>query len=104
LIPSEDWYDLYDDNDYDIAILDEFHGQKTLQFLHSWLQPIPFSLKRRGTAPAIKKRHIPTMFLSNFSPEQAYKNVYERCPSDLDPLLRRLQVVNVTEDIRIPWE
>lgn len=104
MIPSEDWYDQYTDEDYDMAVIDEYKGQKTLQFLHSWCQEAPMVLKRKGTGPVIKRRHLPTLFLSNFKPETCYMHVYEKCQSDLDPLKRRLLVVEVEKQIELPWK
>lgn len=103
MIPHEDWYDQYTDEDYDVAIIDEYKGQKTLQFLHSWCQTAPMLLKRKGTGPVVKRRHVPTIFLSNYRPEVCYLHVYDKSPSDLDPLKRRLEVVEVEEQIDIPW-
>lgn len=104
LLPQDDWYDLYEDSDYDLAVIDEFHGNKKLQFLHEWCQGAPCSLKRRCTAPIIKRKHIPTIIISNYSLEDCYRNVYEKNPSYLDPLKRRLKIVEVTEMIKIPFQ
>lgn len=103
-MPDGDWYDLWSDEDYDMVILDEYKGMKTLQFLHSWCQEARMSLNRRGISPVIKKKHIPTLFLSNFSPEQTYHKIFDKNPSDLDPLKRRLIVVEITEEIKLPFK
>lgn len=104
LLPSDDWNDLYTDEEYDLAIIDEFHGNKQLQFMHQWCQGAPQSLKRRGIAPVIKNKHLPTIIISNYSLEDCYKHVYEKNPINLDPLKRRLKIVEVREFITIPWQ
>lgn len=102
LLPTDDWNDLYEDSDYDLAIIDEFHGNKQLQFLHAWCQGAPQSLKRRNTAPVIKMKHVPTIIISNYTLEFCYKHIYNKDPDILDPLKRRLKIVEITEFINLP--
>lgn len=104
LLPQDDWNDLYEDSDYDLAVIDEFHGNKQLQFLHQWCQGAPQSLKRRATSPVIKNKHIPTIIISNYTLEECYKNIEAKNPTYLDPLRRRLKIIEVTEFITIPWQ
>jgi len=96
--PSEDWYDTYEDGQYDIAFLDEFKANKTLQWLNSWLQGHPFLLKRKGTSPYLKKDNLPTIICSNYSIYDAYNHTL---PHHLAPLARRVQCVHIHAQINI---
>lgn len=95
-MPSEDFYDHYDDEDYDLVTFDEFRAQKTIEFLCSWCQSYEMPIKKKGLPAYIKKRHIPTIFTSNFSPRQNYHVVNEKNPAALDPLERRLEIVEIS--------
>lgn len=94
-MPSEDFYDHYDDDDYDLVTYDEFKAGKPIEFLNQWCQAAPQPLKKKGISAYIKKKHLPTIFTSNFSIRQNYHVVNEKDPSALDPLERRLLQVEV---------
>lgn len=88
---GEDFYDYYEDNVYDLAVLDEFKANKTVQWLNMWLQGFPMTIRKKG-CQVIKKQNLPTIILSNFSVEECYsKKIYQQ----LEPLLRRLKVVSI---------
>ena len=94
------WYDTYDDDSYDLIVLDEFKGQKTIQEMNLWLEGGPMMVNRRGTAPVLKRANLPFIILSNYAPRAAYRNCSEE---RLSPLLARLTIVAVPagEDTRI---
>jgi len=90
---DEDFYDAYEDGLYDLVILDEFKHQKRLQFLNAWCdgQPLPLRLKGSQT---VKTDNLPFIIVSNFSPEQCYKEGVGR-----DALVDRLSIVEVRENL-----
>lgn len=100
-IPREDWETDYEDGLYDVAVIDEFKGQKTLQWMNQWLDGQQMRLKQKGVDGGVKRQRIPTIILSNKDPRAVYHNtdiVY------VDAFLDRLTVVNVVSMIDIDWE
>ena len=87
---------------YDLAIMDEYHGQKTIAFLNAFLEGVPMKLCRRNLFPLTKKKNIPVIILSNFTPKEVYKNKEDGC---LEALLSRLLVVEVPnmDDETVHW-
>lgn len=98
---TEDWYDLYSDGDYDLAVMDEFKGHKPLTWMHEWCQGFMMYLKRRGISGYIKQKQIPTIIISNYTPQDCYQQALEKHSDALEPLLRRIEVVEVTEKIQV---
>lgn len=99
--PYEDFYDLYNDNDYDLAVIDEFKANKSIQFLNQWLDGQPMPLKRKGTAPYLKKKNIPTILLSNSSLMSCYSKVFEESPAKFETLEIRLNAIHLTTPIMV---
>lgn len=95
----EDFYDFYDDDDYDLAVMDEFRGHKTIQWMNLWCQGGTNNLRKKGSQ-ILKKKQIPTIIISNFSLEECYSKVED---SRLETLRRRLEIVHVTELIKLPF-
>lgn len=92
---EEDFYDFYDDEAYDLVVMDEFKGQKMIQWLNLFLQGGLMTLRKKGSQYR-KKANLPVMILANFTLEQCYAKALERDPNKLDTLQTRLQVVEVT--------
>lgn len=104
-IPNgEDFYDLYEDNKYDLAVIDEFKGdQKKIQWLNLFLQGLPMNLRVKG-GQVMKKQNIPTIILSNFSPQEAYPKIYIKDATKLETFLSRITVVGPVNDIHFTPE
>ena len=101
LIPiDEDFYDLYPCVSWSFAYIDEFKGQKTIQWLNQWLDG-PMLLRIKG-AQHWKSEMLPTIILSNFSIDECYPNVAQNNPARLDLLYNRFTVVKITEPLSIP--
>lgn len=99
IIPTNtDYYCDWDDSSYDLAILDEFKGSKTVQWLNSWLDGNPLLLNKKGCSPITKLSNVPTIICSNFSLRDCYPNIDEARFATID---RRLTQVNVTVPIDI---
>lgn len=93
----EDFYDLYHDM-VDVAILDEFTGSmKSIQWLNSFLDGSNFTLPKKG-AQYEKRRNIPVIILSNYSPEDNYPRA-DRVA--LRALMDRLLVVSLSEGVTL---
>lgn len=97
---DEKWWDGYDDGCYDLIVLDEYRSQKMITELNPILSGDPTPLSRRNAPPLVKRDNLPVIILSNFHPEDCYHKVQ---PSQLAPLLDRLEIVTVPagEVIRI---
>lgn len=92
-IPNgEDFYDFFDNDVYDLAVIDEFRGcDKSITWMNQWLQGSRFTLRKKG-AQIMKTQNIPTIVLSNFSPSECYSKV---APAVLSTLLSRLEILYV---------
>ncbi len=101
-IPTdEDFCCHYDDCDWDLAIIDEFKGQKSITWLNRWLDGQTMPLKRKGVSSILKRKNIPTIILSNFPVISCYSKALEDRPTCCDSLLARLEVVDITSPIDV---
>lgn len=101
-MPSEDFYDSFDEDLHQLVVFDEFKGQKPLVFLNRWLQGDMFCIRRKGSQ-YIKTKNLPFIFCSNFSPTQAYKQT----DASLDAFLVRLLVVEISDPLdldNVHWD
>lgn len=88
---DEEFYDDYND-DYDLAIIDEFKGQKTIQWLNLFLAGGTMNMRRKGVKPFLKHKNIPVIILSNFSVDEVYHKVAEIRRNSLKCRLFEVQV------------
>lgn len=88
-IPINDDHCEWDDDSYDFAYIDEFHGQLSITFLNQFLQGSELKMNVKGRS-TYKRKNIPTFILSNFSPDQAWKNVHN---VSLDSLKTRVHII-----------
>lgn len=92
LMPTtEEFYDHYSD-DYDLVVLDEFKGQKTIQFLNEFLQGSQMSIRKKGSQ-GNKIKNLPVIILSNYTLEECYPKA--NADGRLDSLRARLDIVEV---------
>ena len=78
LIPSdEEYYDEWSDGDYDVAILDEFTGNKPIHWMNRWMGGQPMTVRRKGIIQVKKYQAIPTIVMSNRTLESAYQHHLE---------------------------
>jgi len=97
---DEDFYNLWEDQKYDLAVLDEFRGQKTIQWMNAWLDGQPNCLRVKGSQ-VMKMQKIPTIILSNYW----LPDVYTKVPADkLESLISRVKEVYVDKQIEIKFE
>lgn len=90
---EEHFFDDYVDDDYHLVVLDEYKGQHTIQFLNNFIQGGIMSIRKKGSQ-YLKMKNIPTVILSNFSPEEAYSNANKSV--GFEALLTRLVVVQIS--------
>lgn len=89
----EDFYDFYFDEKFDLVVLDEFKGQKTIQFLNLWLQGGDMTIRKKGSQ-YIKRKNLPMIILSNYSLDDCYKDQLK-----LSTLRARLLEIALTSPI-----
>jgi len=89
----EDFYDLYDDANYDLVVLDEFRGQKTIQFMNMWTQGGLMNVRKKGSQ-VMKTKNLPFIVLSNFPLLGAYKDA-----TKIETLKTRFLEVELTEPL-----
>ena len=98
---DEKWMDAYSDGCYDLIVLDEFRAQKMITELNPILSGDPVPVSRRCTEPLVKRDNLPVIILSNFDPETCY---HKCMPSQLAPLLDRLDVIHVPQNCQLRFE
>jgi len=97
---DEEFYDAYDDDSYDLAVLDEFKHSKTIQWLNGWLDGNPMPIRKKGSQ-GIKKKNLPTIIISNFSLQQNYRGAIEKNSNAIDSLADRLEIIEVTQEFEL---
>lgn len=96
----EDFYDFYDDDSYDLVVIDEFKGQKTIQFLNQFLDGQTCTIRIKG-GQRIKRRNIPVIILSNWPLNHVYSGAIDKHGHDaIAPLIARLEIVSVNSFIK----
>lgn len=75
-VPHESWNDTYQDGIYDLIVMDEFNGQKTITEMNLLTDGYQTPLKRRGTSPYLKTDCLPVILCSNKYPLEVYHNVF----------------------------
>ncbi len=71
-IPKNDWDDAYEDGLYDLMVIDEYRGWKSIEYLNSIAEGAPMALLRRGMADIMKTDRLPLIICSNLSIAEAY--------------------------------
>lgn len=103
LISTENFWGAFD-NTFQLAIMDEFAGQKTIHELNQFVEGTPMSLPQKGQKVPFKKtKNIPVIIFSNSHPETIYKKTKEEHPERFEAFMARFKVVHLTEDLRIPF-
>lgn len=92
---DEPFYDGYTDTQYDLMVFDEFKGQRTIQHMNQLLQGGPMQLRIKGSQYP-KKKNIPIIILSNYSPSTAYNNL---TADRIDTFMVRLKIVSLDQPI-----
>ncbi len=95
---EENFFDAYSDKAFDFIVFDEFRGQKTIQFMNAFVQGAPKTLRIKG-GQVMKRKNLPVIILSNFSPAACYRNVAESNPVVMESFVRRFKVVEVTDNL-----
>ncbi len=90
--------DDYEDDQYDLIVLDEFKAQKSITWLNGFIQGNDFPVHRRYSS-TLKTKNLPVIVLSNYSIEGAYEKVNMFNPERLNSLKNRFTVVHVNKFI-----
>lgn len=94
---QEDFYDSFSE-EYDLVVFDEWRGQKTVQFMNSFLQGGTFWLKKKG-GQICKKKNVPVIILSNYALSDSYVRAFQNDPSKLVTLQSRLLEIDLVQPI-----
>ncbi len=70
----EDFDDEYENNTYDLIVIDEFKGQRKLTWINKFVEGAPMSLRKKGSQ-YLKTDNPPVVILSNYNLEQCYSKV-----------------------------
>lgn len=96
---EENFLDMWEDMIYDLAVIDEFHGQKKLTWLNEFLEGTPMPIAVKGSQ-TMKRHNIPIIICSNGSPRDCYAKVSEQW---LDPLYARLECYDIVSFLEIKF-
>lgn len=91
---AEDFFDFYNDEDYDLVVIDEFKGQKTLTWLNRFLDGSILNIRKKGSQ-FVKMKNLPVILLSNFSPFDCY----QKHDASFDGFLARLKIISLDSPI-----
>jgi len=101
---TEDYFDSYSDEDYDILVFDDFKAEKTIHFLNRFLQGgLPVCLKIKN-GQVWKRKNTAAIFCSNFSISEVYHKAHIM---SVNALKERVTEINVEIPIdmdNIDWE
>lgn len=100
-LPHESWNDGYQDGCYDLIIMDEFNGQKTITEMNLITDGYVTPLKRRGMCPYLKKDALPVIIISNKAPEEVYHKADRVL---VEAFASRYEVVHIFNKIDIRFE
>jgi len=95
---GEHFYDFYNDRTHDLSYMDEFKGQKQIQWLNQYLDGSWMTLRKKGSQ-CIKMRNLPVIITSNFPLEQCYAGALAKDPNKLDTLQSRLEVIELLQPL-----
>lgn len=95
-VPHEQWNDTYEDGIYDIIVMDEFNGQKTITQMNLLTDGYPTPLQRRGTAPYLKTDMLPVVLCSNKYPQDIFKGTKDKPPDRalVDAFCNRYEIID----------
>lgn len=97
---KNDYVDDYDDNLYDLIIMDEYKAQKTVRFLNQFVDGSTMALDQKNSG-TLKKKNLPVIIMSNYSISEAYKNMEE---DRLETLERRFEQFFIEQPFKINIE
>lgn len=72
LTMDEKYIEGWDDDLYDLVVIDEFTGQKPISFINAFVDGQVVNLAVKGGTRVQKKRNVPVVVLSNLTPDQVY--------------------------------
>ncbi len=89
---GETFYDNYDDDDFDLIVMDEYEGQKPITWVNSFVDGSTVTLRVKG-GQVCKRNNLPVICLCNDSPSAFYHKSRAQSPNSFDAFMRRWEVV-----------
>ncbi len=74
-VPKNDWDDKWEDDAYDLAVIDEYRGWKSIDWINMFAEGSPMNLLRRGCSDVAKLQKIPMVICSNCTIFEAYQQL-----------------------------
>lgn len=90
---QENWYNGFDEDYHRLMVFEEWKGQKPMTYMNMILDGQPTFLPQKNSMYR-KTINTPIVLLSNVSPEDSYRNVYDKDPSALEPFVGRFLVLD----------
>lgn len=100
---TEDYFDSYSDEDYDILVFDDFKAEKTIHFLNRFLQGgLPVCLKIKN-GQVWKRKNMAAIFCSNFSISEVYHKAHVMSVNALKERITEIHVETPIDIDNIDW-
>lgn len=100
-MPYEDkWCEGYSD-EYELCVLDEFSGQKTITFLNNFVEGSPFTIPNKFGSGIKKRKNVPVIVLSNMWPHEVYHKAAEKNKIQFTAFKERFEIVDLDQPIEI---
>lgn len=97
---DSDWFDDYT-NKEDLIVFDEYHGQYKVHFMNSFVEGLPFKLRRRNLGPITKYNNTPVIVISNKCIDEVYHKCKESSPHTFEAFKGRFIEVEVQSPMLI---
>lgn len=96
---EKDWVDDWDDQAYDLVVLDEYTGGRSMCFLNRFLDGQPLRLSVKTDKSKMKWTNVPVLILGNKLMRDIYHEANERDDVTLRALESRLKTCVVTTSL-----
>jgi hypothetical protein len=98
---TEDWFDDFSDEAYDIILCDEFGANVPIQVMNKIAGGEPIKLKKKGMPSEAKVKNHPLILTTNDTPDELYHNVKRDREARHDAFIGRFKIIELTKDDHI---
>jgi hypothetical protein len=98
VLSPEEFQDDYNDEDYDLIVVDDFAGSPESNFMIKLTGGDTMKIKRKAQTAYTKLRRLPVLIISNLPPDQVYAF---RSPAIKEAWLDRLEVVHFDRPVTV---
>jgi len=92
-VPNEEFYDLYEDNRFDLACFDEYNHNKSITWMNQFVDGSTCPLRQKGHQ-TVKKQNLPVIVFSNKSLRENYPSVSEGIFATIQRRFHEVQLIS----------